>query len=275
MPEYWHSIRDNIPEPGDDPETIKQKEFNLRISANKKPYFMVHVYPELKKKYTDYIQDKTRKCRQKFGKYGIDGIEDLIAYENKTPEMEDFIKYYYKRVPVGCNPCVVNRISWLFEKEFDSFAKYNKDFKFDYSIYKSGIDYSARDRDAVYREYLSYDKDLKRLRKRFRAENMDQASCQIAKDALISNYRERFINICTNEFELCDIMLDTIYQKESAKEFVWGICGNTIIKNLLEKNNNTIHYPERVESDGEFEFGGEQFVIKDKVIDIDEYCSFE
>ena len=46
-----------------------------------------------------------------------------------------------------------------------------------------------------------------------------------------------------------------------SKQFAWDICGEVMIDNLLEKNDHTINYPVRVETNGEFEFGGEQFVM--------------
>ena len=48
MPSYWYSIRDNMPADEDDEETRKRKEFNKKIAAANKPYFMTYVYPALK-----------------------------------------------------------------------------------------------------------------------------------------------------------------------------------------------------------------------------------
>ena len=50
MPEYWYSVRDNMPEENDTEDDLKEKEFNLKITAANKPYFMTYVYPKLKNK---------------------------------------------------------------------------------------------------------------------------------------------------------------------------------------------------------------------------------
>ena len=48
------------------------------------------------------------------------------------------------------------------------------------------------------------------------------------------------------------------------------MCGETILHNLLSTNGDTINYPQRVDTDGEFEYCGEQFVMCKKEIGGDE-----
>ena len=51
MPKYWYSYRECIPRENDTQEEARQKEFNRKIVASEKPYFMKYVYPALKSKY--------------------------------------------------------------------------------------------------------------------------------------------------------------------------------------------------------------------------------
>lgn len=64
----------------------------------------------------------------------------------------------------------------------------------------------------------------------------------------------------------CDIVLDLCYPFEKSKQFAWDICGETILENLLEQNNRTIHYPVLAADQGTFEFGGEQFYMHQKIL---------
>ena len=48
MPSNWYTLRDNMVNEDDDAEIAEQKEFNLKITAAKKPYFMTYVYPRLR-----------------------------------------------------------------------------------------------------------------------------------------------------------------------------------------------------------------------------------
>ena len=56
------------------------------------------------------------------------------------------------------------------------------------------------------------------------------------------------------------------YSKTKSNQFVWDICGDVIVDNLLKQNGYVINYPEKVEDNEEFEFGGELFVMKKKCI---------
>ncbi len=42
---------------------------------------------------------------------------------------------------------------------------------------------------------------------------------------------------------ICDILLDICYGSSQNKQFVWDICGDTIIDRLLKKNNHSINVP--------------------------------
>ena len=71
---------------------------------------------------------------------------DLINKPNKTIPEKEFIEYYKKLMPVGDNPCTINRIAWLFEDTFKTYlSNYIKTKEFDYSILKSGVEYSKND----------------------------------------------------------------------------------------------------------------------------------
>ena len=53
MPKEWYKVNPNLIKEDDDDETIKLKEFNMSVLADKKPYFFIYNYPELKTKLKD------------------------------------------------------------------------------------------------------------------------------------------------------------------------------------------------------------------------------
>ena len=95
---------------------------------------------------------------------------------------------------------------------------------------------------------------------------MDEYDAAKERRILIDWFRRKCEEICSNEDELCDIVLDICYKRETTKQFAWDICSNVIIKNLLKNNGNKIHYPKMVKGEGEFEYCGENFVMCEKVI---------
>ena len=73
-------------------------------------------------------------------------------------------------------------------------------------------------------------------------------------------------NICPNEDELCNIVLDLCYTHNNSKQFAWDMCGNVFIKNLLKENNNTIFYP-TIDLNGDVEFCGEKYRMEKYIIE--------
>ena len=53
MPKYWYNRSSNSVE---EVPNEKERRFNLRILADKKPYFMRYIYPNLMSQYRNYIK---------------------------------------------------------------------------------------------------------------------------------------------------------------------------------------------------------------------------
>lgn len=259
MPESWYSRSANKILETDDDETINRKEFNLRIVADKKPYFMIYVYPNLRKEYSTYIKNADKQCLFYFGKT----VAQLESATEHTDEEETFLSYYRRFMPVNTNPCVVNRICWIFENEFDDYlSKDVRNLNFDYSILKSDAKYSKKDYDrvcSVYKEYLT---KIDNFHHRARAEKMDKFDAASERQMFAEVFKSECEIICPNEKELCNIVLDMCYRTDKSKQFAWDICGDVIIQNLLENHDYMMHYPSQTKSIGDFEYCGVNFEMK-------------
>lgn len=261
MPKYWYdkSACNKLPDHTDDYK--KFKELCLRIVAEKKPYFMKYVYPDLMTKYNKYIKDTNSKCIREFKM----SMFDLIEKPNKTIREREFIEYFKELMPVGNNPCTINRISWLFEDTFKSYIdEYRKNSQFDYSILKSGVKYSKNDYQRISKIKSEYEDSVKYYQKLANKQRLDKNEVNVNRSMMLLKFKKKCEEICSNEKELCDIVLDICYSSSKSKQFAWDICGEVIIENLLMKNDYIINYPVLVKSDGEFEFGGEQFIMCQK-----------
>lgn len=263
MPEEWYNRHANVIKSDDSEETKEKKNFDMRIVADKKPYFMIYVYPHLKKEYDTYYKNADFKANALFGKH----IEDLYMYDELTKDEQTFIDYYEALKPIGYNPCVVNRISWLFEKEFNGYLKaINSASTFDYNILKSDTEYSHKnylDIKKVYQEYLS---KVDSFRKRSAVERIEDP--QSERRHLVEEFKKECELICTNEDELCNIVLDICYKTENSKQFAWDICGEVFIRNLLKKNNYKLSYPELNDS-WDFKYMGYGFAMNEITISED------
>lgn len=267
MPKYWYDKSACNKLPSDTEEQRQYKELCLSIVAENKPYFMKYVYPDLMAKYNKYLKDTNSKCIREFKM----SMVDLIQKPNKTIPEKDFIEYYKKLMPVGDNPCTINRIAWLFEDTFKSYmSEFSKTREFDYSILKSGVEYSKNDYQKIAKIKSEYDDSVKYYQQLANKQRLDKDEVTVNRNMMLLKFKSKCEEICPNEKELCDIIVDICYSSSKSKQFAWDICGEVIIDNLLDKNDHMINYPVLVKSDGEFEFGGEQFVMHRKKYEEDD-----
>ena len=118
----------------------------------------------------------------------------------------------------------------------------------------------------MFKVYQDYQRHIEVFLNKMKTQKVDTFDSWQQRRIMIDQFKRQCEEICTNESELCDIVIDICYKAEKTKQFAWDVCGDTILSNLLRNNNDTIHYPELVMSDGEFEYCGEQFVMCEKVI---------
>ena len=267
MPSYWYSVRDNFIKDEDTEEEKAKKEFNSRIVAPNKPYFMIYVYPHLKHKYNDYRKRSNKNAIRRFRRYKIKNVVDLCNLNSSDQTILDFLRYYESKMPIGNNPCVVNKICWFAENAFKNVReKRLKAKEFDYTILKSGVQYSKNDYRQIEQVYKEYNIRVDAFLCSTEIKRMDKDSSLSERQRFVETFKTDCAMICPNEEELCDIVLDLCYRSERTKQFAWDICGDVIIRNLLSKAGNIIYYPKRVEKDGEFVYCGEQFVMCEKAI---------
>jgi len=264
MPKEWYDSRvnrikvdTNTGEILDNEEIIKLKEFNTKIVADKKPYFFIYIYPQLKNSYDKFIKETENKCITQFGI----SLNELFKKKNKNEIEESFIKYYNLKNPVSNNNCVMNKICREIEREFKGIKNKLNKTKFDYTVLKTDEKYTKNTYNKIkiiYEEYMIELSQFKMLSKKNRVGKEDKNDGMII---LKQNFKEKCQEECINKDELCNILVDMCYNTEKSKQFVWDMCGNQIINNLLHKNNFIINYPELDNINGDVEFGGENFIL--------------
>ena len=262
MPKDWYDraanrITDDLSE-----EEVQRRLFNLRVLADKKPYFMRYIYPNLMSQYNTYIKNTDKKCMREFRQT----IEELMAKnpDELTQAEAEFIDYYIQRMPVGMHPCVMNKICRRFEEEFDNyFLKNISEEEFDYSIMKSGQEYTTTQYNAIAKLYEQYTKRLQEYMQFSKRERIDEDESATKRSLMIRDFKVECERACSNSAQLCDIILDLCYCRSGSKQFCWDICSEEIIENLLKNNDNTIYFPVQDE-DGDIEFCGKRFTLESK-----------
>lgn len=263
MPKYWHDRHEA--NRLDDPS---ERDLCRRIVADKKPYFMRYIYPALMKQYNTYLKNTDRNAMREFQM----PVKDLekIPPEKRTERQAEFLKYYYLRMPVGMGDCVMNKICRRFEDAFDGYiGKHNAAVKFDYRIMRSDADYLPKQYYAIKKLYDDYNQRISSYMVYADYERLDEYDSFATISAMNQEFRKECILICPNRKSLCNIVLDLCYTRSATKRFAWTICGEDIIRNLLEKNGNQIRFPTACEN-GEIEYGGRRFTVETKEIEVDD-----
>lgn len=253
MPPYWKQLKN------DEEYTELQK----AIVASKKPYFFRYIYPSENSAYIEY-QKAYKASGLKVLRMKFDSLAD-----SDNPQAAEFIEQYKNKSPLSDNGCTVNRIAHYIENEMAEFNNELSDNEYDYTILKTKTPYTKNKYNLISQVYQDYQEDCAEFQRGLKYRQANKAEIEEHKGILIEVFRKRCAIICPNEDELANILVDMVYsQKGKSKSFAWQICGDTIIENLLLKNNNLINIPIKTK-DGEFVFNGTEFRMKETQVNND------
>lgn len=246
MPKYWYK-RNKCVKKNETGEELKDENGNviyddylLSICAEKKPYFMIYRYPEVKKNYTSYQEKNNIKAIQLFGIT----LDELLSKENPTEEENTFIKWYYEKLPVGISDCAMNKICRYIEKEMKNCkSNLKKKNNFDYTRLKIKMNMTKKNKEA-YTLFYPQLFDLCNIYVSKIAEFKNTSSKGINdKEDIINNrnslknwVREQAKAICPDDKLRLNIILDLCYGQKNNKQFCWDTVGKLIIDHLKEIN---------------------------------------
>jgi hypothetical protein len=252
VPKHWYSYTDLKIKNNDTEEVKEWKTQQLKLASYKKPYFFIYNYKHVMNKYNQYIKNSNTNALIRFGLT----LEELKQKEDKTQDEIDFLSYFELLMPVFKHKSTMNRICWALEYKFkDLKLNVKSDENFDISILKSEdnkytklIQQEIKDLYSEYKlcvkQYMVTSKELKAQEKRQQ------------RFVFINKYKQKAYEICSNKYILCNALVDTCYKSTDSKQFVWDICGDVILENLLKKSNNTMNYPITTDIDSEFIWNG-------------------
>ena len=255
VPKEWLNPQMFKIQDGDSDEVVREKQININIAADIKPWFFIYRYAQLKAELDKYEKAVKSNCKIRFGK----SLEDLYALDNKTQEEQEFLYYYEKYMPVSRAPGTMNRICWKIEDQFKT-TNVLPDAEFDYTILKSDATYTVEDKCTIQQLYDEYNKNLQRYAK----QSYKNDSCKEERSAFLIDLNKTFLNecmcACPNIDVLTNILIDTCYTSSNSKIFVWELVGEQIVQNLLKKSNYMIQFPIR-DDNGDIDFCGKRFSL--------------
>ena len=250
----------------DNKKVVEEKKYLLSMCAYKKPYYFRYIYGDLNAQYINYIKEVNVLCLREFRMT----LDELINKKDKTQFENEKLAYYLEKNPLSDNPCVVNKIAHNVEVNFEGDLNNdnNSNRKFDYSVYVNdkieNVDKNLQSRiNKIYSEYKSMITNKKN--------NSDYNSDkEEGMNESIQNFealKEELHSIHEDINELTDILVYLAYEKSIvSKNFVWSMMGDTILDNMLNKNNRTINYPIR-DCEGDILYDGDRFKMVSKILE--------
>lgn len=240
---------------------------DLNICASKKPYFMIYRYPEQRARYLAFHEAAQDQCMLLFGVH-VENLDNLP----RTAEIENFCEWYDRLCPVQKSAGVINRICSVCEKYFSNLrVSADSAQKFDPGLLKSGVTYSSYTKSKVAALYHEYMWTLKQAG----AAKMPEDELTDYKQLLADEFVIACAEVCPDENELCDIIIDICYTRECSKQFAWDMCGEIMVRNVLDKTGGVVRYP-RAARQGDVVYGGKRFKIEKLELEATEderYCS--
>lgn len=268
MPKEWYDYRSNRIDGNESEEKLQEKIFNLKIMANKKPYFFIYNYDHLMNRYKKFKKDINSNSIIRFGKT-IEELKKINIGEFKNEEeklrIASFLEGANNQNPVFETNSTMNRIAKYIEDEFKDTRCKVKDLDgFDKDILKSNTGYDKKIEEQIRCLYSDY----KRQQKQYiqTESKADKSYDRISKrEMLIENFKRKASEICVNQDELCNIIIDMVYSSNNSKQFAWDVVGEQIIENLLNKNGRKYKYP-ILSKDGDIDWKGFKFKVVEEII---------
>lgn len=205
--------------------------YKQSICAYRKPYFMIYIYDETKRDYKKYIKESNDKCKLIYNC----SIQDL--YDNKdglSDEQKEFLFWYEFKMPVGTGECSMNKICRYVESQLNGYkSQLHRNSTFDYNELKVKRRCTEEHRQAL----RELEQEYRECVREYKAQkHFDKGESNKNRKFLYKKFHEEAINICPNDDERLNIILDITYGYNGNKQFCWDTIGDLICERLEEMN---------------------------------------
>ena len=192
---------------------------------------MIYIYEEIRGVYKKYIKESNDKCQAIYNC----SIQDLYTNANAlSDEQKEFLFWYEFKIPVGIGACSMNKICRYVENQLDGYkSQLHKNSSFDYNILKTKRRCTEEHRHALKELEQYYCECVREYKKQ---KHYDKGDSNKNRHFLYTKFNQEAKEICPNNEERLNIILDITYGTKGNKQFCWDCIGQDIIKRLEELN---------------------------------------
>lgn len=224
IPESWVKYRKDL------------SDIDKKLIADQRPYFTRYLYDSYEREYLDEVRNNDKYCYSRFG-MSFAEIEKNPDTPLKKRTVNNFYKYSFFLYPHS----PMNRITWHMEEALGNIRTKISGSEFDYaSLYSSSspeIDPEKRKRLTEFMEkYIVMKRVWHKSPVDFKKDIWDALS-QIKNDVLTE--------VSSDGKEVGDLCVSLLISTKRADSFVWGLFGDYIIENILNRHGRQITVPVR------------------------------
>lgn len=218
MPSRWYNMR-----------ACADDRYLQSICAYRKPYFMIYVYDQTKQDYKRYVKESNDKC---YAMYNC-SIRDLYDnVDSLSDEKKEFLFWYEFKMPVGIGNCSMNQICRYVESQLDGYKlQLKRNSSFDYTVLKTSRRCTEEHRKALKELEQYYCECVREYKKH---PHYDKGESNKNRHFLYKKFNQMAKEICPNDDERLNIILDISYGNKGNKQFCWDCIGQNIIDRLEE-----------------------------------------
>lgn len=225
MPSNWYNI-----------QACEDNRRLQSLCAYRKPYFMIYVYDDTKRKYKKYVKEANIKCKVTYN-CSIDNLYE--NYESLSDEQKDFLFWYEYKMPVGTGECSMNKICKYVESKLDGYkSQLRRNSTFDYNKLKVKRRCTEEHRQALRELENEYKECIKEYKTK---KHYDKEECNVNRKYLCEKFKNVAIEICPNDDERMNIILDIVYGYKGNRQFCWDCIGDLIIKRLEDLEDEDVY----------------------------------
>ena len=267
MQKSWYILSDCKQSDEYTDEYNEKMKFYEKICAHKKPYFFGYNYSSLMKEYKETTNRAITNARQKFR---VELEEILNSYEKGETLPEEqriFIERFFHSLNLDRSKSTCNMICWEIEDIFDGKTEFAPNKVDLYALLRRSEEYSPALLERITKTCKK--SEQKKAVKCVMGFLLNKQDSEYDEEYFNVNYDivDVLVELCNNEEQLCDLLLDYCYKYNGNKEILWSVCGETIIKRLSAQN--TLRYP-IADPNGDFEVQGKKYLMRECIFGGDE-----
>lgn len=256
-------------EEDDDGNTRAYKERMNYLCLDRHPYFFIYRYADTRKKYRKHIKDYQNWCKNTFKM----SLEELLNLDSKNAQQIDFLKGFFKYMPVIDSDSAMNRLCHYIENinmNVRSHLKVKEGEDMRNVFVPSDIEWNDSRYSDVVDAYMKYC-DRCKLVNPIEEDGFNEdiyGDSPPPLSMLIGMLYSYISDVCSNPYEAVMYLSYYMYveRDSSNKEMLWQTYGQEIESLIRSRNNGKVLFP-MLDDDGDIKYLGKRYSMREVSID--------